>query len=162
MTKVTAAAVVTLVSLLGACGEATTGATESETPTTEGESPTEASERSPSKEKSPSKKASSPPDRKGDQVLTGTVGEAEDPEAFTITLTDSSGEQVTSLPAGEYQVEVTDLASIHNFHLAGPGVDETTTVPGTGEVTWTVTLEPGSYTFICDPHPDMVGEVKVT
>ena len=156
MKKVTAAAVVMLVALLGACGEATTGATESETPTTEGESPTEASGQS------PSKKASSPPDREGEQVLTGTVGEAGDPEAFTITLTDSSGEPVTTLPAGEYQVEVSDLASIHNFHLTGPGVDETTTVPETGEVTWAVTLEPGSYTFICDPHPDMVGEVKVT
>lgn len=161
MNRLTAAAAVALVSLISACGGADTSATESEA-ATEAESPTAASEQSPSEEKSPSEKASSPTGRDGEQVLTGTVGEPEDPEAFTITLTDSSGEPVTTLPAGEYQVEVTDLASIHNFHLTGPGVDETTTVPSTGEVTWTVTLEPGSYTFICDPHPDMVGDVKVT
>lgn len=156
MSRLTAAAVVTLVSLLGACGQASTSATNAETPTTEAESPTQASG------PSPSKKSSSQPDREGEQVLTGTVGDSEDPEAFTIALTDSSGKAVTTLPAGEYDVQVTDLATIHNFHLTGPGVDETTTVPETGEVTWTVTLEPGSYTFICDPHPDMVGEVKVT
>jgi len=97
----------------------------------------------------------------GTQVLIGTVGEAEDPEAFTIELSDSSGEPVTTLEAGRYQVKVSDPATLHNFHLTGPGVDESTSVSSTGEVTWDVTLQPGDYTFVCDPHPEMRGSVKV-
>jgi hypothetical protein len=96
-------------------------------------------------------------------VLTGTVGEEAKPDAFVITLTDGSGAEVTSLPAGQYDIEVDDLSSIHNFHLTGPGVDEKTTVPGTGTVTWTVSLEPGEYTFVCDPHAqNMVGTFTVS
>lgn len=98
----------------------------------------------------------------GSGQLTGTVGTTADPEAFTITLTDSSGAEVSTLPAGDYQVTVTDLSKIHNFHLTGPGVDQTTSVRDTDEVTWNVTLEPGDYTFVCDPHPRMVGDFTVT
>ncbi len=98
----------------------------------------------------------------GKQVLTGMVGERDDAEAFTITLQDSSGNPVKTLPAGNYQVKIADPATIHNFHLTGPGVDEATTVPGTDDVTWDVTLKRGSYTFICDPHPSMMGSFKVT
>ncbi len=96
------------------------------------------------------------------QVLTGRVGEQDDAEAFTIALEDSSGNPVKTLPAGDYQVKISDPATIHNFHLTGPGVDESTPVSGTDDVTWDVTLERGSYTFICDPHPTMVGTFKVT
>ena len=35
-----------------------------------------------------------------------------------------------------------------------------TTVPETTEVTWKVTLQAGTYTFKCDPHPKMVGEAS--
>ena len=92
-------------------------------------------------------------------VLTGTVGEG---DAFTITLTDSSGAPVTSLKAGSYTVKVKDASKIHDFHLTGPGVEEKTTVPETTEVTWKVTLQAGTYTFKCDPHPKMVGTFTVT
>ena len=98
----------------------------------------------------------------GENVLTGTVGEEGDPDAFVITLTDASGQEVTTLPAGEYEIQVDDPSTIHNFHLTGAGVDETTTVPEVTETTWTVTLHEGDYTFICDPHPRMVGEFSVT
>jgi len=108
---------------------------------------------------SPSPEAPSPA---GKQVLIGTVGNPDEPEAFVIGLTDRSGKPVDTLPAGEYQVKVTDPATFHNFHLTGPGVDEATSVSSTGKVTWTVTLKPGSYTFICDPHPHMKGKVTVT
>ena len=95
-------------------------------------------------------------------VLAGVVGEPGNPDAFTITLTDASGEPVDTVPAGEYEVRVRDLSEIHNFHLTGAGVDESTTVRDTGEVVWEVTLEPGEYTYVCDPHPSMVGEFTVT
>ena len=96
------------------------------------------------------------------QELRATVGTEDDPDAFEITLTDSAGEQVTELPAGDYSVVVNDLSEIHNFHLEGGDVDETTTVPETGETTWDVSLTAGDYTAICDPHPGMVLEFSVT
>ena len=95
-------------------------------------------------------------------LLEGAVGTADDPEAFELVLTDSSGAPVESLPAGDYEIRVQDPATLHNFHLTGPGVDETTPVPGTGEVVWRVTLTPGEYTAVCDPHPDMVTSFTVT
>ncbi len=96
------------------------------------------------------------------EVLTGTVGTEDDPDAFEITLTDSSGEEVTELPAGDYSIVVNDLSEIHNFHLEGGDVDESTTVPETGDTTFDVTLAAGDYTAICDPHPGMKVEFAVT
>jgi len=92
-------------------------------------------------------------------VLTATVGEG---DAFKITLMDSAGAPLTSLKAGSYTVKVKDASKIHDFHLTGPGVEEKTTVPETTEVTWKVTLQAGTYTFKCDPHPKMVGTFTVT
>lgn len=92
-------------------------------------------------------------------VLTGTVGEG---DAFIITLTDSAGAPVTTLPAGSYEVKVKDASKIHNFHLTGTGVEEKTTVPEVADVTWNVTLVAGTYTFKCDPHAKMTGTFTVT
>jgi len=79
--------------------------------------------------------------------LVGTVG-----PGFTITLT-NSGTKVTKLKAGKYTITVNDRASIHDFHLTGPGVNKVTSVAGTGMTTWTVTLQKGkTYRFMCDPH----------
>ena len=98
----------------------------------------------------------------GDNVLTGVVGTEQDPDAFEIALTDSSGAPVETLPAGEYTINVNDLSEIHNFHLTGGDVDETTTVPETGEKSFTVNLTAGEYEAICDPHPTMVTTFTVT
>lgn len=95
-------------------------------------------------------------------VLLGRVGTPDDPEAFVISLTDEAGEPVETLPAGDYTIQVADPAETHNFHLLGGTVDETTTVPGTGETTWEVTLTAGEYTYTCDPHPSMTGTFTVT
>ena len=110
--------------------------------------------------------AESPAATSGDEggageTLVATVGEEGNPDAFTITLEDSSGQAVTTLAPGTYTVEVADLSAIHNFHLTGPGVEETTTVPEKTEVTWEITVEAGEYTFICDPHPKMKGSFTV-
>jgi plastocyanin len=80
--------------------------------------------------------------------LFGTVG----PE-FTITLEDAQGNRVTRLDPGAYEIEVRDRSDFHTFHLQGPGVNERTEVEFTGEVTWKVTLQDGSYAFFCDVHP---------
>jgi plastocyanin len=90
--------------------------------------------------------------------LTGVSG-----PGFTITLK-SGTKPVTTLKAGTYTIVVSDKSSIHNFHLFGPGVNKTTSVPFTGTQTWTVKLKAGSYTFQCDIHAatGMKGTFKVT
>jgi plastocyanin len=90
--------------------------------------------------------------------LVGTVG-----PGFTITLT-QGGSPVTTLSAGTYKITVSDKAAIHNFHLFGPGVDQKTSVSGTGTSVWTVKLVKGSYTYQCDIHfaSGMIGHFTVS
>ena len=85
----------------------------------------------------------------GNPVLEGTVGTN---DAFVITLVDATGAKVTHLDAGTYTIVVHDRSAEHNFHLTGPGVDRRTDVEGVGDVTWSVTLTDGIYTYQCDPH----------
>jgi len=93
-----------------------------------------------------------------DNTLTGSVG-----PGFDISLKDSSGNDVKSVPAGDYTINVDDQSDIHNFHLTGTGADEMTDVSGTGTTTWHVTLQAGSYHFQCDPHASsMNGDFQVT
>lgn len=89
--------------------------------------------------------------------LTGTVG-----PGFTIMLNDASGSRVTQLDPGQYSITIHDLAVEHNFHLKGPGsVDKATSVEGTGDVTWDVTLVDGVYNYRCDVHASMHGSFRV-
>ena len=164
MRALAVAAIVTL-TLATACGGGSE--TEPEAQEAQGATPTETTAleaaRSPEGAASPEGTAS-PAGDGGAQTLIGRVGEEGDLEAFVITLTDESGQEVTSLPAGEYGIQVMDPSVIHNFHLTGPGgVDESTTVPDTTETTWQVSLEEGQYTYMCDPHSQsMIGEFTVT
>jgi plastocyanin len=82
-------------------------------------------------------------------TLNGTVG-----PGFTITLRNADGSAFEHLDAGTYTVVVRDVADIHNFHLFGPGVNQTTTVEEMATVTWTVTFRDGVYMFQCDPHSE--------
>jgi Copper binding proteins, plastocyanin/azurin family len=105
-----------------------------------------------------------PAEVEGAPILVGTVGTEDSPDAFEITLVDEDGKPVTALPAGEYNVEVTDWSAVHNFHLDGGdgAVQEKTGVTEKGETTWVVTFEPGEYRFMCDPHPSMNGHFTVS
>jgi len=89
--------------------------------------------------------------------LIGTVGSKNDPDAYEIHLTTQDGAEVTTtLPPGEYLLEINDQSKIHNFHLGGPraAVDVATDVAGTGRKTINVLLqEPESYIYVCDAHP---------
>ena len=92
-------------------------------------------------------------------TLDGEVGPGFDIEVK------QNGEDAESVKAGTYTLKVEDKSDIHNFHLIGPGVDkEVTAVPFQGEQTVTVTLEPGTYTYQCDPHASqgMKGTFEVT
>lgn len=90
-------------------------------------------------------------------TLIATVG-----PGFTITLT-KGGTKVTKLTKGTYVVKVSDKSNIHNFRLKGPGLNKTSSLAGKGSSTWTVTLKPGTYTYVCDPHATiMKGTFKVS
>ena len=85
-------------------------------------------------------------------TLTGSVG-----PGFDISMDEST------VAAGTYTLTVDDQASIHDFHLTGDGVDVATDISGTGKETFTVTLNPGTYTYVCDPHSSqMHGTLTVT
>src|SRR4051794_34244288 len=87
-----------------------------------------------------------------DGTLSGSVG-----PGFTISLSESS------VTAGSYTINVSDSATLHNFDFFGPGVSKRTSIGGTGSTSWSVTLQPGTYTFQCDAHADsMNGTLTVT
>jgi plastocyanin len=98
-----------------------------------------------------------------DTTASGTTLTASVGPGFEISLTDASGNDVSTLTAGSYTIEVDDQSDIHNFHLTGTGVDEDSGVSETGMSTWEVTFEAGSYHFQCDPHAStMNGDFDVT
>ena len=88
----------------------------------------------------------------GATALSGSVG-----PGFDISMNEATA------AAGTYTLTVDDQASSHNFHLTGPGgVDVMTDIGGTGTKMFTVKLEPGTYTFVCDAHPtSMKGTLTV-
>jgi hypothetical protein len=100
----------------------------------------------------------------GAPTLRAMVGTEDSPDAFEISLMDEDGAPVTELSAGEYNIEVNDPTSVHNFHLSGGdgAVDEKTGNTEKIETVWVVTFEPGEYRFLCDPHPSMNGHFTVT
>ena len=91
-------------------------------------------------------------------TLKGEVG-----PGFSIEVS-KGGEDLKTIKAGTYKIKVEDKGAIHNFHLIGPGVNKRTTVPFTGDTTWTIKLKPGKYTYQCDAHASqgMKGTFKVT
>lgn len=127
-----------------ACGGSTTTTT-----TPPAAAPTSASP-SASASGGPSSSASGPSSSASGPILTGTLAPA---DGFKVFLKDDKGALVTTLPAGTYQVKISDTSTIHNLHLKGPGGDFKTTVPEKLEITWPVTLTAGDYEFLCDPHP---------
>ena len=90
--------------------------------------------------------------------LTGEVG-----PGYSIEVKKGTRDLKT-IKAGTYRIKVEDKASIHNFHLKGPGLNKKTGVSFMGETTWTIKLKPGTYTYQCDVHAasGMKGHFKVT
>lgn len=157
-TRATAAALIAAASLALAACSAGSGTTPSAEPVA---SSTTAA---PVETAAQSEPAASVEPAAGSTALIGMVGTADDPDAYEIALTDESGAPVTTLPAGDYTLTFADRSAAHNFRLSGPGgVDVATDVGGTDESTVEITLEPGTYLFVCDPHPSsMSGQVEVT
>lgn len=80
--------------------------------------------------------------------VAGSVG-----PGFTIVLT-KGGHKVTKLKAHTpYRFVIRDRATIHDFHLRGPGIDRVlTSVAFQGTKSYTLRLKKGTYRFFCDPH----------
>jgi hypothetical protein len=74
----------------------------------------------------------------------------------------ADGRRATRVPPGTYTIQVHDLASTHDFHLTGPGVDEKTEVDAIEHPVWRLTLREGTYTFKCDVHPSLRGTLIVS
>jgi plastocyanin len=89
----------------------------------------------------------------GGKTLSGSVG-----PGYDISM-----KETTAAP-GTYTLNVDDQGTIHDFHFTGPGgVDVKTDVSGTGKKAFTVTLQKGTYTFVCDPHSSqMHGTLRVS
>jgi plastocyanin len=91
-------------------------------------------------------------------TLTGEVG-----PGFSIEVK-TGNKDLKTIKAGTYKIKVEDKASIHNFHLKGPGLNKKTGIGFKGDTTWTIKLKPGRYTYQCDPHAamGMKGSFRVT
>jgi len=82
-------------------------------------------------------------------VLPSAVAQADNPklvavvgtnDAFVISLRDANGNAITQLAPGAYDISVSDRSEAHNFHLKGPGLDQSTPIGEKQETTWTVTI----------------------
>jgi plastocyanin len=71
---------------------------------------------------------------------------------FAIALVDRDFAPLGRVAAGTYTIDVDDRSPDHDFRLTGPGVNVATTLAEVGKKSFTVTLKPGTYTFLCDPH----------
>jgi plastocyanin len=88
--------------------------------------------------------------------LKGFVGPGE-----TIVLKKGAS-RVSSLKRGRYTFVVSDKSQEHNFRLRGPVSRQITSISATGTKTITLTLKPGRYTYLCDPHAgNMIGSFRV-
>jgi plastocyanin len=97
----------------------------------------------------------------GSAKSSGLVGEVG--PGYSIEVK-KAGKDLKTIKAGTYRIKVEDKASIHNFHLKGPGLNKKTGIGFKGDTTWTIKLKPGRYTYQCDPHAamGMKGSFKVT
>lgn len=83
--------------------------------------------------------------------LVGNVG-----PGYSISLQDAAGNPVTQLAPGTYTLLVHDQSNIHDFDLSGPGVKAVTGIEFVGDMTFTITIAQGTYTFVCDAHPTLM------
>jgi hypothetical protein len=92
-------------------------------------------------------------------TLTGDVGLG---GAFTISLHDANGVPIKERRSRHIHADRARPLRHPNFHLFGPGgVDVSTDIGNVENMTFTVTLVNGTYTYICDAHPSMKGTFTV-
>lgn len=88
-------------------------------------------------------------------TLTATV------TAKSITIVGADGKRVRTLQPNRYKIVVHDRTKGQNFHLVGPRVNNRTRIAGTTTATWSVYLQPGSYSYRSDRNTRLHGAFVV-
>jgi hypothetical protein len=81
--------------------------------------------------------------------------------ARSLSLTDSSGKSVKTLPQRSYRILVKDMSKGQNFHLIGPAVNTKTRVAARSARTWILNLRPGKYVYKSDRNTKLRGTFTV-
>ena len=81
--------------------------------------------------------------------------------ARSLSLTDSSGKSVKTLPQRSYRIVVKDMSKGQNFHLIGPAVNRKTRVAARSSRTWIANLRPGKYVYKSDKNTKLRGTFTV-
>jgi hypothetical protein len=81
--------------------------------------------------------------------------------ARSLSLTDSSGKSVKTLPQRSYRIVVKDMSKRQNFHLVGPSMNVKTKVVGRGTRAWILNLRPGTYVYKSDRNTKLRGTFTV-
>jgi hypothetical protein len=79
-----------------------------------------------------------------------------------ISLKTPYAQRLTALEAGQYTMTITDVSPRENFHLIGPGLNQSTGLRAVGTTTWMLSLRAGSYRYRSDrPHSKLRGTLAV-
>ena len=87
--------------------------------------------------------------------LTATV------TAKSITLVGADGKRVRVLQPNQYRIFVHDRTKGQNFHLVGAKVNRKTRIATRTSTTWSVYLQPGSYSYRSDRNARLHGAFVV-
>jgi len=77
--------------------------------------------------------------------------------AKSITLVGTDGKRVRVLQPNRYKIVVHDRTKRQNFHLIGPKLNTRTKIATTSTATWSVYLQPGSYSYRSDRNTKLHG-----
>jgi len=77
--------------------------------------------------------------------------------AKSITVVGADGKRVRVLQPNRYKIVVHDRTKGQNFHLIGPKVNNKTRIASTSTATWTLYLQPGSYSYRSDRNVRLHG-----
>ena len=77
--------------------------------------------------------------------------------AKSITLVGADGKRVRTLQPNLYRIVVHDRTAKQNFHLVGPKVNNRTKIAAKTTRTWSIYLQPGSYSYRSDRNTGLHG-----
>jgi len=77
--------------------------------------------------------------------------------ATSITLVGANGKRVRVLQPNLYKIVVHDRTGKQNFHLVGPKVNRQTKIAAKTTRTWSLYLQPGSYSYRSDRNTGLSG-----
>ena len=77
--------------------------------------------------------------------------------ATSITLVGANGKRVHVLQPNLYRIVVHDRTVKQNFHLVGPRVNRETKIAAKTARTWSLYLQPGSYSYRSDRNTGLHG-----